>query len=347
MTPKRLQDYEINASQSSQVMESQFEHKHDASDVENHHIIPSSQSQIQFTARKRKRVESFQEQKDEKEIEMMSQFAEEHAPSQLDAAERNLLIADVTRLALFMHSKKFPLRWTQIRKNVLKNRRFQMSKLMDEVNSRLKTVFGYELYPIDNLSASSISHQGKSVANGSKVKSGGSKAWILRNKSTNPLDIDDMNATNRKDAPTRGLVMVILLMIHLSRGLISEEALWRHLETLGISRHRLHPYFGHIEEYIKKLCKQLYIKRIREQVDNASIQDDIQTRYIYRWGVRAWVEVSQADIFRFGSKEIMNIENPDPAVVKHLLMRDTNRSLGHRTIENYVQQRRQGSNSNG
>jgi len=109
--------------------------------------------------------------------------------------------------------------------------------------------------------------------------------------------------------------MTIYAFIFLHNGVITEDALWRHMADIGLDRKlRNHMSFGSIEQYVSQtLVKQQYLDR--KKVDPNSVEVDMADsansnisqsqsvdqllQYQYRMGPRGLCETTVQQVYRF------------------------------------------------
>ena len=90
----------------------------------------------------------------------------------------------------------------------------------------------------------------------------GSKHFVLR--SLVPPVLYSAVVEQPHAAAGRGLLVVIMSIIHMAGGTIEEEELWKHLGDMGVTRGIEHPAFGipgsMVEEFVKR--RQLNVERV-------------------------------------------------------------------------------------
>jgi hypothetical protein len=65
-----------------------------------------------------------------------------------DAQERDKLVGDLVRYALFMNTKKLPLKREDINKNIMKEHKGALNQVLELAKKKLKAIFGFELVEV-------------------------------------------------------------------------------------------------------------------------------------------------------------------------------------------------------
>ena len=105
--------------------------------------------------------------------------------------------------------------------------------------------------------------------------------------------------------PNRALTMTVLSLISIAGGSLSEDALWKQLETLGVhADDENHPKFGNVRNTLGGLIKQRYL--IREKtVGNDGDKYNLELAEV------ALNEVGQENIDKFVSHIMQGAWNED------------------------------------
>ncbi|XP_065645018.1 non-structural maintenance of chromosomes element 3 homolog isoform X2 [Hydra vulgaris] len=197
----------------------------------------------------------------------------------LSSAEFKRVVADMVRYILFSDRKKVCIKKADLIKDVIKDV-FYNTKVFpivfEESKKVLQETFGFDVVEI-------VSEDGKS------------KGFVLVNLlEENPgcESLLDWGKENEK----MGLLMVIISMIYMNEGVLSEASLWYCLKKLGIEKNRQHRLFGDVDKLIQmEFVKQNYLERKKQTITEGSL---IQ----YHIGPRTSVEISKRKILQFVSK---------------------------------------------
>ncbi|PSC75792.1 melanoma-associated antigen G1 [Micractinium conductrix] len=121
----------------------------------------------------------------------------------------------------------------------------------------------------------------------------GAPQYVLR--SLVPPPLRSAFVLDQAQAPQRGLLMVVLSLLHLAGGKLDEEELYTQLEELAISRREPHPAFGDIPAQLKEFCTRRYIQAEKQQ----GAEGDV---VLYRFAEQAMApsgEIQPEEIKRF------------------------------------------------
>lgn len=250
---------------------SQREDSEEEDGVELEHI------QKKKTVRRRKKTDADDEEGDHKATRWES----------LSREQREKLVGDVMRLALFLDHKKHPLKRADVTAKVLPGHKGSQltSHLIAEAQKKFKYIFGYELAEVPRVKADA-SDTGK----------GGTGVYILKN--VYPKEAKQVLSsviTNQGLANQTALLHTILAMITLSDGVLESELLFTSLKKLGLDEDHPDPVLGDWKKLIDYFVKEMYIHRQkitgRVSASGAVISE-------YRWGGRALLEVDKIEIMR-------------------------------------------------
>lgn len=183
-------------------------------------------------------------------------------------------VAEVVHYMLIMEQKKIPVKRMDINKHVLKDQHKGIYPVvMEKAKVKLKKVYGIEL---------------------AEIQHGKQKAYILLNI-LDASEADDY-IDSSSDEPKMGLLMVVLGLIFMSKGMMSEPNLWHTLKKLGINIDKKHDVFGDV----KKLLTQEFVRQM--YLEYSRIFNSDPPEFEFRWGARANKEISKRNVLEFVTK---------------------------------------------
>ncbi|CAI9292315.1 unnamed protein product [Lactuca saligna] len=126
--------------------------------------------------------------------------------------------------------------------------------VLNKATAKLSTIFGYNLKELQR-SRPSSNNQARSSQSSVDLKS-----YII----TSQLDpgvykkhVEDTTKSN-----LTGFAFVVIGIVHLAGGKITEESLWHHLGRLGMSQNdERHTDFGNIKQTVETLVQQRYLQK--------------------------------------------------------------------------------------
>ncbi|PRQ21867.1 putative MAGE domain-containing protein [Rosa chinensis] len=165
--------------------------------------------------------------------------------------EKDKLVAEVIRYVLFKthHNSGCPIRREELTQLITKNYRQRNLPVLiiNEAINKLSTIFGYEMRELQRARPSSNNHQGR---NSQQV------SCLLRYKKY----VEDVNT-----AHLTGFTFVVLSIVHISGGKISEENLWQHLRRIGLDEtNESHPVLGNTKQALEALVQQRYLQKDKQ-----------------------------------------------------------------------------------
>lgn len=194
------------------------------------------------------------------------------AVDKMSEQEFNRKVADLVRYLLFAARKKIPIKKPDLLKNVMKEHSRAFAKVMEEARKQLNDVFGFQVEEL-------IDREGKL------------KGYVLMNgllSQHEGLQID-----SKEDATSNGLLMIVLCLIYMNEGHLTEASLWYTLRKFGVEKDRPHNVFGDAQKLIDTdFTKQMFIERTK--VTNP---DGIS--YVYGMGLRTGKEIGDRKLLRF------------------------------------------------
>ncbi|XP_077213546.1 melanoma-associated antigen G1-like protein isoform X2 [Tasmannia lanceolata] len=128
------------------------------------------------------------------------------------------------------------------------------SLVINEAREKLSSIFGYEMRELQR-SRPSSTNQGRSQQNAVDAKS-----YVITSKL--PNEIYSKYVEEKENSHITGFTFVVLGIVHLAGGKISEENLWHHLRRLGLNESdEKHPLFGNIKQALEALVQQRYLQK--------------------------------------------------------------------------------------
>ncbi|KAJ0988411.1 hypothetical protein J5N97_006767 [Dioscorea zingiberensis] len=173
--------------------------------------------------------------------------------------EKDKLVAEVIRYVLFKthQSAGCPIKRDELTQLITKNyRQWSLPALIiNEATEKLSSIFGYEMRELQR-SRSSSNKQGRM----SQQSSADAKSYIV--VSQLPSDIYCKFVNNKENAHVTGFTFVVISIIHLAGGKLSEDNLWHHLRRLGLNESDdKHPLFGSTKQALESLVQQRYLRK--------------------------------------------------------------------------------------
>lgn len=227
-------------------------------------------SQSQRSGRSNQRID---EDEDETETESTQIGRSQKLHKELSKDELNRKASELVRYLLFMDRKKYPIKRSDITKNVLKEHAKAFNQVFERAKKDLQKVFGIDVV---------------------EIEVGKSKGYILINESIAQGNLIDWG----DDLPKIGLLLVVLSLIITSDHdfVITESQLWHTLKRFGIEPKAEHKVFGDADKLIsQEFVRQCYL-------DRKKVVGGDETAYEYRWGQRAEKELSKKKLGLFISE---------------------------------------------
>eukprot|EP01119_Soliformovum_irregulare_P021768 TRINITY_DN7314_c0_g1_i1.p1 TRINITY_DN7314_c0_g1~~TRINITY_DN7314_c0_g1_i1.p1 ORF type:complete len:332 (+),score=81.99 TRINITY_DN7314_c0_g1_i1:100-996(+) len=213
-----------------------------------------------------------------------------------DRQEKDKLVGDLMRYALFVDHKKIPVKRVDVSKNITKEHKNMGPVIIEAAQAKFKDIFGFELVQVPK--RDSVKRQGESGE------------YILRNALTNKLDESIWGEIEQQHI---GLLMTVLSIIYIGKGKMDEDSLWEYLRRIGMIPRELHSDFGEWEKLIQiQWPKELYLERSKTE----RLNKEGAPLYEYSMGPRSKMEVDKKSILEFISS--MFPEGLDANVAKAL-----------------------------
>ncbi|KAL6179923.1 hypothetical protein ACLB2K_046594 [Fragaria x ananassa] len=187
----------------------------------------------------------------------MSNHAEDLSQFDISVQEKDKLVAEVIRYVLFktLHNSGCPIRREELIQLITKNYRQRNLPVMiiNEAIAKLSTIFGYEMRELQRARPSSTNHQSAAEA----------KTYIIMSKL--PAEVYKKYVEDADTAHLTGFTFVVLSLVHISGGKISQENLWQHLRRIGLDEaNESHPVLGNTKQALEALVQQRYLQKDKQ-----------------------------------------------------------------------------------
>lgn len=192
------------------------------------------------------------------------------------------LVNNTVYYILVADQHKTPIKRKDIQKFVLKDHSKSIKEVLKEAKHKLSEVFGYQLIDLNDRLGS----------------------YIL----VSQLNLSEArNFLNRNDADNArlGLITLLLALILMNNGAVTEEKLWSLLSLFGLQSEADDPAFGDLRKLITTdLVKQAYL-------EYTAVTDTEPPTHQFRWGMRAIHEASKLTVLEFVCKVLGNGVRPE------------------------------------
>ncbi|KAI7742073.1 hypothetical protein M8C21_030079 [Ambrosia artemisiifolia] len=172
--------------------------------------------------------------------------------------EGEKLVAEVIRYILFKthQNSGCPIKRDELTQLITKNyhNRSLPALVLSKATSKLSTVFGYDMKELQRARPSSTNQARSSQS------SADSKSYII----TSQLDsgVYRKHVDDPRKSHLTGLTFVVLGIVNLAGGKITEESLWHHLARLGLSQDdEKNTEFGSTKQALETLVQQRYLQK--------------------------------------------------------------------------------------
>ncbi|KAL1320850.1 hypothetical protein HN51_065560 [Arachis hypogaea] len=177
----------------------------------------------------------------------------------ISVMEKDKLVGEVVRFMLFKthQNSGCPVKREELTQLVTKtyHQRNLPAYVINEAKNKLSSIFGYEMRELQRILPSS-----KSNARFSQSNVADSKSYILVSQLEPQVYekyVVDVNA-----AHLSGFTFVIISIVYLAGGKITEEVLWSQMRRMGLSEDEgKHPVLGNIKQTLELLVLQRYLQK--------------------------------------------------------------------------------------
>ncbi|XP_051130060.1 uncharacterized protein LOC127250696 [Andrographis paniculata] len=179
--------------------------------------------------------------------------------SQFDISEheKDKLVGEVIRYILFKYEQNSncPIKREELTQLITRKgykQRTLPAFVIDEAKRKLSSIFGYEMRELQRPRAAGRASQSHLSAE--------AKSYIIISQLS--ADIYRKFVEDPRSSPTSGFTFVVVGIIHLGGGKLSEENLWHHLMRLGLHKNdENHPEFGNIKLALETLVQQRFLQK--------------------------------------------------------------------------------------
>uniref|UniRef100_A0A5B6Z7A1 Putative melanoma-associated antigen 8 isoform X2 n=1 Tax=Davidia involucrata TaxID=16924 RepID=A0A5B6Z7A1_DAVIN len=188
----------------------------------------------------------------------MATAAEDFSQFDISEEEKDKLIAEVIRYVLFKTHQNAgcPIKRDELTQLITKNYRQRAlpAFVINEARAKLSSIFGYEMRELQR-SRPSSTNQGRS----SQQSVAEAKSYVIISQlpaNVYKKYIEDVNTSH-----LTGLTFIVISIVHLAGGKISEESLWHHLRRLGLCESDESHLLGNIKQALEALVQQRYLQK--------------------------------------------------------------------------------------
>ncbi|KAM7508810.1 hypothetical protein LguiA_019263 [Lonicera macranthoides] len=189
----------------------------------------------------------------------MASAGESFAQFDISEEEKDKLIAEVIRYILFKthQNSGCPIKRDELTQLVTKNYRQRSLPVfvINEAKTKLSSIFGYEMRELQRCKPSSTNQGRSTQQTGAEAKS-----YVVISQL--PADVYRKYVEDINTSHLTGFTFVVISIVHLAGGKVSEENLWHHLRRLGlIETDENHPALGNIKQALETLVHQRYLQK--------------------------------------------------------------------------------------
>ncbi|GJN24517.1 hypothetical protein PR202_gb12261 [Eleusine coracana subsp. coracana] len=186
--------------------------------------------------------------------------SEELAQIDISKEEKDKLVAEVTRYVLFKshQTSGCPIKREELTGIITKNYRQRAlpTLVINEARDRLATTFGYEMRELQRTRAPTTRSGRPSQA----LPNAEAKSYVLVSK-LDP-EVYSKYVEDKESAHLTGFAFVVISIVHLAGGKISEEDLWHQLKRLGLNEtDENHAAFGNNKQALEHLVQQRFLMK--------------------------------------------------------------------------------------
>ncbi|XP_074566716.1 uncharacterized protein LOC141823345 [Curcuma longa] len=188
----------------------------------------------------------------------MTTSNEEYSQIGVSQEEKDKLVGEVIRYVLFKthQSSGCPIKREELTQLITRNyhQRSLPALVINEAREQISSIFGYEMKELQR-SRPSSNKQGRA----SQQSAFESKSYIL--VSQLPPDIYSEFVEDKESSHLSGFAFVVISIIHLSGGKLSEENLWHHLGRLGLNENDQNNVLGNTKQALETLIQKRYLQK--------------------------------------------------------------------------------------
>nr|GMD38147.1 non-structural maintenance of chromosomes element 3 homolog [Ipomoea batatas] len=215
----------------------------------------------------------------------MSGSFEDFAQFDISVEEKDKLVGEVIRYVLFKteQSSGCPIKredLTQLITGKNYRQRNLPAFVINEARKKLEEIFGYEMKELQRARSSTTNRY-------SQQATADAKSYILISKL--PPKAYKECVEDKSKSHATGFTFVVMSIIYLAGGNITQEDLWRHLRRLGLMEtDESHPVLGNLKQTLETLVQQRYVHKekvngpegnvIHYELAERALDEDINNR---------------------------------------------------------------------
>lgn len=189
----------------------------------------------------------------------MTSYNDELSQINVSQEEKDKLVAEVIRNVLFKthQSSGCPIKREDLTQVITKNYRQRSlpALVINEAKDKLSSIFGYEMKELQR-TRPSTNKQNRA----SQQSSLDAKSYII--VSQLPSDIYKKYIEDKETSHVTGFTFIVIGIVHLAGGKISDENLWHQLNRMGLGENdEKHPVFGNTKQALEALVQQRYLQK--------------------------------------------------------------------------------------
>ncbi|XP_020255735.1 non-structural maintenance of chromosomes element 3 homolog [Asparagus officinalis] len=189
----------------------------------------------------------------------MSNYNEDLSQMNVSVEEKDKLVGEVIRYVLFKshQTSGCPIKREELTQIITKNysQRSLPALVINEAREKFSHIFGYEMKELLRSRPTSNKQGRMSQQSGAELKS-----YVL--VSQLPSNIFSKYVENKETSHVSGFTFVVIGIVHLAGGKISEENLWHQLKRMGVNdSDEDHPFFGSTKQTLEVLVQQRYLQK--------------------------------------------------------------------------------------
>lgn len=202
------------------------------------------------------------------------------------------MVNNTVYFILISDHHKHPIKRKDIQTHVLKENPKLFKDVFQEAGKKLSDVFGYELIGLEDKQGS----------------------YILVSQ-LNLTGITRFLKRSEMELAHYGLLTMLLALLLMNNGVLSEERLWSMLSHFGLKPEAEVPPFGNLKKLVTSdLVKKAYL-------EYSAVPDTDPITYQLRWGQRAVKEVAKRDVLQLVFQIMGNEMQPEhwPSVYDNIV----------------------------
>ncbi|KAG4306235.1 hypothetical protein PORY_000223 [Pneumocystis oryctolagi] len=237
----------------------------------------------------------------------------------------NIMIKNFIRLSFSLEHKRAPIKREDITKKVLLpsySRSFPF--VFEKTQEKLRNIFGMELIELPYkdrykyMSASQLrKNKCSQIQNSSSIVQS-NKSWMLCSILDSKYSELIYHIPTMKECTFSGIIMIILSIVIMNGGMISEELLIKYLSDLHINNDTS---IGSLDKTLKEIVKKGYLEKIKDEITSINKTEN----YTYFLGPRGKIEIDQERLAAFIGK----IQNDTSQNFKEIIEKLYNKNISN------------------